>query len=206
MADIKEIIDKLQKIDIKDIKAAIDMQAVQDTLLKRKDLVIDVFLIIVTLFVINFIFSSRQKTSQEMTLKIKNLEKKSVTIQVYENRTKKLDKLIDSAAKGFSSPTTIINAISEITQKLNIKISSFNPDKLENLDEYTKQTVKFNFSGTFQNMLQLIYQIENYKRNLRIDSWSREKGNPGLLKVNDEDLVNSIISWKMSITSIELKK
>lgn len=209
MIDLKKIIQNLQEIDLNKIDLnvdlkTIDMQSIQNNLLKRKDILINTVIILATLFVVNGIFSNQKKESRNIENQIKELEEKSIVIKTYEAREKKLNEFLEKSQKGYLGATAVINAVSEIAQSRDIKILSFVPDKLKTFDDYTEQTVKFIFSGSFENALRFVHKIETYENNFRIDMWRKE--DPTKNTFEPQEIDDDFISWEMIITSINLKQ
>ncbi|MDP8264255.1 MAG: hypothetical protein P9M12_02090 [Candidatus Aceula lacicola] len=209
MLDLKKIIQDLQNIDLKNMNLNVDfkkinIQLLQKNLLKRKDILYNIAIILVALFIVQGTFSYRQQASQDIDLEIKQLEEKSFAIKSYENQEKILKNIMETSQKGYSSATSIINVISKIAQSFDVKIISFVPSKLQNFSDYTEQAIKFTFSGSFEDMLRFVYKIEHYEKSFRIDSWNKTKSFTNTLNPDEQD--DEIISWKMMLTSIDLKQ
>ena len=191
---------KISELTTLDVKK-VDFAQLQDSLLKRQDIVVNGLLIIASLFFMVQTFTGKQKEAEQLKTKITDLEKKIEVIELNTKATNNFKKFFDELPKGMSEDA-IIDRLTDFAEKRNIRITSVSPAKSENKDIYARTTVNIIISaGSYKDLCLFLYDIENsLDSNLRIDKWS------GTLAQQSEREKKETIVAEVEISSIQFKK
>lgn len=199
MFDLK----KLNDIDIKDIQrslANIDTKTLQDDLMKRKDIVLNIVLILSTFFGAQFLWSNTQRSITQMKKQTAELEEKSQTILNLEEEKQRSTNFLDKFPQGFSGFTAVIDRVSILADQTNVTIISFVPKAPQETDLLTTHQVEFSVTtSSYTNMIQFIQNIESSQENMRVNSWTVS---PEQQRAQDKQ---QKMIYKILISSIELK-
>ncbi|MGE0267219.1 MAG: type 4a pilus biogenesis protein PilO [Candidatus Omnitrophota bacterium] len=168
--NVKEIIDKLQNVDVRDLKN-IDFTQIQENIKSKPDILIIIALLAVSLsatmyFYVNF------------TKKTKDMEQKSVKYKEQlgsAEQNKTLKEKYDKFMAEFPEKIVIddlIDKVSVFAINHNIKIISFSPAQ-ENTDEYTKiDRININISAeNYSDLINFMKNIEQTPYAIRVETW-----------------------------------
>jgi len=203
MIDLKQ----LSQFDIKSLlkpetfQVDINFTQLQGILLKRKDILINIALVIVTLWGVNTILKNKTAETDRLKTEIEELAEKADAIIDYEKQ-KKINSAFDAnTPKGFEGFTDLINKVSVLANSANVQILSFNPEEAERTDSFVREKVRFSiFAENYQNMLSFVQGIETAEEGLRIDYWSSlETGNDRGSKKGEGSK-----NYMLSLSSIKL--
>lgn len=204
MIDIQKIIQSLNSIDISKIDAA----AILAVISKRRDILISLLLIIVTLIFVRHIFISANQKKNASQNELTLLEEKQKTALILEEKQKELAKLAENIPNGFPTETEVIKAVVGIVEKHGVKVLFYNPKDAKIEEHFSVQTVDFIFESTYGQMLDAIKSIEQSKTNLQINFWKNSTANTyqynsrNAAKKDDTDTLR----WEISVSSIKVKK
>jgi hypothetical protein len=196
MFDLK----KLNDIDIKDIERSlknIDMKTLQDDLMKRKDIVLNIVFILVTFFGAQFLWNNTQQSLSQMKQQLTQLEEKNEIILMLEEENQKIKNFIENFPQGFPSFTAVIDRVSILADEANTTIISFSPRTPVENDLFATYQVEFSMTAPhYDNITQLLKKIEQSKENMRIDSWSaspeQQRGQEDFQKIIYKIIISSI--------------
>ena len=165
-------ISDLNKINIGEIKTYFTPQRLKDLFLRRPELLINSFVISVTILVTIFSFNIKKNQSQKLKTQIKNAQEKSEAIKKDQTTTEKLDTYFKQIPENLS-PTQLIDLISDVAVKHNIKISTISPTRITTKELYDVTNVDFTVTANgFEDLAYFIYEIENIRKGLRVDKFS----------------------------------
>ncbi len=194
------IIEKLNSIDVKDLQN-IDLTEVKEHVLKKPIILMNISLIILTLFGIISIRTSVKQKLEKIEAQITSLEKKIVTIKETEVVNQEYQKYVLNFPKAIDR-VQFIDKITEIARTNDIKIKSFSPGKnelkgIQNIDKLKLEII----SENYQNLLGFVYDIENSPYALLIREFS---ANPQTLRRKVQNQ-NSALRAQLTIESVRLE-
>ena len=193
-------ISDLSKINIKDI----DVAKLQDQLLQRKDILIQVVLGVISVVIAVSVFNQSQLEIKKYKSQIASLQSKTGAIDEY-NRTQ-------ADVKGFLSKVPdsvpedkIINLVTDLAGKNGVKILTFSQANVKK--ENTLVTTSLNFSlvaDSFVSMVRFIADIEKGKDFLQI--WSCDMVPQMNSKESGKKSSNIPINFQIDVASIMVEE
>jgi len=210
--DIKAIIEKLQNIDVKDLKDLknlknIDVSQIKEKLQSRPDLLINLVLIITTLFAVFYTYKKNTTEAKMLKAEVGQLEQRMVVVEQGDRSQEEYDNFLTSFPESLPSDQ-IINKLSEFAGIHNIQILSFSPANAreENFTEQT--TVQLNISSeSYVDIVRFIKAIEDSPFSIRVDKFtSTTRSNPRQTRQQVDISQATIIEAKIEIASITLKE
>ena len=158
----------LKELDLKNL----DLDQIKDNLLERKDLLINIGLVVVTIVLCFLIFNKNRSAAVAMQAKFLNMQGKTDVIAKYQQS---LDKV-----KGFKeqfpaamNENDIVELVTNSAVKNKVQILSYSPAQETNAGLYDRLTMQFIFTVTeYADMIQFIYDIEHMPNALRVESWN----------------------------------
>ena len=169
MANVKKIIDQLNKIDVK----TIDLAKIQSDLMQRKDILIYSAMIIFTLFFFFNQLKGRTQKIEAYQTEITKLEDKLKIAQEVEKLNGDIATYVNSIPAGLPDVSTLISTVNELAIKHHIKILSFIPGQVLKTEFYKKNQLKLNISASeYANIGLFIHDLENSKLNILVDRWT----------------------------------
>lgn len=162
----------LANIDINDI----DFSKIREKLLIRQDLVVNIGLIILSCFLMIYIYQDRKDERERLKNKIIALEQKSESIETYQAYQERLEEFMKKLPEEISSDT-LISELTDIAVARNIQILSFTPAKQETRQYYDIIYVNLDvLADSYADIGLFIYDIENSIYDLRVERWSGHLG------------------------------
>ena len=217
--DIKSAIQKLNSIDVEDLKK-IDSDQVKDFFRRHLDVVGQALLVGVAVIALVWIYSRYQKETRLLEEKKASLKKK---IDEY-NRLRKAKRSYKQFADQFPEAlrsNELMDKILEVATKYDVRISSFSPTK-ETEDDLAKfvgvdVTVS---SDHYGNIVRFIHKLESLPYSLYVDKWvvdntagltdgrrsSHRGGWSSTGKRGEAKLREGRVQAELNIISVELKE
>lgn len=190
----------LSKIDIKNIDLKnIDINKLKDQLLDRKELLVQVVLVLVTFLMVLSIFNKSQAEVKRLNTQIAGLKAKENDIKSF---TKSRDE-IKAFSKNVPTPLLedqVIGFITDLADKHKIKILTISPAKVDNKESLSMTTLQFALvANEYKDMVRFITSIEHSKNLLQIKSCiagaDSEAGKDG----------NRLINFSIEVVSVRVK-
>ena len=158
----------LNSIKLSDVKNNIDLHKIREIVQKRPELLINFFLITITLVIVIFSFGNRKNDSNALKSKITALEEKSAAIKEQETSINELNDYIKNFPKGISSEN-LVNYLTELAAPRNIEINSVLPAKKVNKQLYDLTTLQLQITAKdYNELIHFIYEVESSPYALRI--------------------------------------
>ena len=208
-------IKKLQSIDLNDLQnikldfdfSQFDFKSFRESLIRRKDILIDIILIVVTIFAVRYLFMFRSDKMHMTQSTLSQLEEKQKAAGALEKEEENLAAFKKNLPEGLATETEIIKTILGLAQAQSINVIDYTPADPQMTEYYSIQSVNFTLESSYAEMITLVRLIEKYKKNLRIDSLKKEAAGetPGRNQQTAEAGQNSVIRWRISVSSITVK-
>ena len=202
------ILDDLKVLSEYDVKN-IHFEKILKTLASRRDILVNIVLIIATLFFMGRIYRDRIEKMQTLTEKVSELENRSEAIVRYEDTKKELSRFVGSLSQGALEAESIINSLNATAIDHDIQILTFTPRKKEGSSLYDLIAITINISARkYDDIGRFIRTIENSKKNLRVESWSSspQSWQGGYIPSNISGSTESRITADVEITSLKFKE
>lgn len=200
---MKKLIDSLRNFNVMDLQN-IDARQVAEMLRQRLDIVLNVFLILVTVLATSGIVAGCHKRSQAMTWEIKQMQERLDTVKESQGIKGEYAKFLEHFPKSILTDQ-LINKLSEFATYRQVQIVSFSPLK-EKGDEYIAVAgVQLNIvSANYKNIILFMRDIEDAPYPLRVDRWSAKMKDQ---KDNEKmsEIKKQTVEANMEISSIRLK-
>jgi len=193
--DIASVIQKLQNIDIQDLKN-INISQVKAFFQSRLDVVIHLIFIVITLMVVITVGGGHKK---KITLVKENTIEARETLEVltvFQGVQKQYKDFIKDFPEALLSDK-LIDKIFALAVDHNIQIVSFSPVQ-ENSDDYAK-FIRVNISissDSYADIVRFVYDMERPSSGMQIEKWESEK-------IDDQ---NKAIKVNLAIGSVKLEK
>jgi hypothetical protein len=168
-------------------------------LLKRREIVIGLVIIIIALFVSRFVYMKQVSTA--VLLKDKLTEQMEAGRLLVE--LNKLEADFENLKKGITvgqiSTVSVVDMITEMARKRDISISSINPRNRVDNGLYWEYTFEIEMEGDYRRTKGLLSDVENSDNLFKVDFLSVSnagtagRNNPKFARVK---MVISAISWK----------
>ena len=207
MKQITDFIQKLKNIDVSNLDISkIDIKSIQESLARRKDILIDIIIIIVTVFAIRYILSMNTDRTNTLAQELTRLEEKQASAIALEKTQTDFDTFKKNIPEGFTTETEIIRTILDLAQGQGVKVVDYVPAASQDEEYFSVQNVSFIFESSYAQMIKLVRLIEKNEKNLRITSWTNnaKESNRQNANTKTEDDIN-IIKWQISIGSTLIK-
>lgn len=166
-------LDDLKKIDINTLKN-IDTAQLKAMLLSRIDILINIFLIGITIFATIYIYNNKKINYNKANAELEQVKQKKDAIKALISHEEIFEKAQESVLKNLSGDL-LISKLSEYAVLHNVQIKTFSPAQ-ETVGKYSSvANVKINISAKdFKGLLMFANQIEQSDYFLRIKSWSAQ--------------------------------
>lgn len=189
----------ISKIDIKDI----DVAKIQAELLHRKELVIQVGLVLVSLVVGIWAFNGSQAEIAKYKSQIVSLQAKTGAIEEY-NRTQQEVKNFVSKVPDPVSEDKIIDLVTDLAGKNSVKILTFNRAEVEKKDTLVTTTVNFSLvTDSFANIIRFIFDVEKSKDFMQIWTCTIEPQLGGTVSTKNNG--NPQLTFRVDVVSLKVK-
>jgi len=158
---------EITQIDIQ----SINISHIILTLLKRKDLLGNVIIVIIALFVTSQIVVGRNKKLAEVKSEIFSLEGKMTAVSSLEQADKDFKDFVATLPQGPKDINSIVSKLNEFATKNEIQISTFSPSGQTTNEFYDLVKIRISIvAKSFENIGYFIYDIENSNNNLRVEN------------------------------------
>jgi hypothetical protein len=162
-------IQELSQYDIKNI----DVTKTFKTLLRRKDILANIAIVFLAIFLANQILGARKAKVQILKNEAQTLQSKVTTVSEYESESKRFSNYVSALPQGPRDINGIVNKLNEFATKNDVQIATFSPSGQTSNDLFDVVKVRINISAkNFKNIGFFIYDIENSNNNLRVESWA----------------------------------
>ncbi|HSV43817.1 MAG TPA: type 4a pilus biogenesis protein PilO [Candidatus Bathyarchaeia archaeon] len=159
---------ELSQLDIKDLQK-IDYQSLIPALKKRPDILIIFIAVIATLWFSVSHYSGKRKEFSDLTHELTVMKDKEAAYQEYQKAENVLTAL-KSVLPAKISEASLIEIITGIAEKNNVRITSFSSAKENQSDTYA--TITLSVDGTapdYSALWNFVYGIETWNQSIRID-------------------------------------
>ena len=197
----------LKQLDLKDL----DLAQIKDNLLERKDLLINIGLVVGTVALCFFIFNNNRNVAATAQAKVvEMLGKTDVIVQHH----KSLDK-IKKFKEQFPAPLNendIVDLVTNSAIKDKVQILTYSPAQETNSGIYSRLTMQYSFIAMdYANMIQFLYDIEHTPNALRVENWNGtvDSGNLNSRGRNNSNSTEETVkrfNGQITVTAIKLNK
>ena len=171
--DIKEAIDKLQSIDVNDLKN-IDWDQVKSTLLSKPDLIVVLILVALTVGGSVYLFFNHQKAVSQAKQTISTLEEQLEASKTHKQTKNELDKFLEKFPQA-ATVDQVINVLSSYASEQQLKILSFTPAQKEEGEHIIVSQFSLSVAGnTFPKILSFLKLVEESPYAVRVQNWETE--------------------------------
>ncbi len=159
---------ELSQLDIKDLQK-IDYQSLIPALKKRPDILIILITVIAALWFSVSHYSGKRKEFADLTHELTVMKDKEAAYQEYQKAENVLTAL-KSVLPAKISEASLIEIITGIAEKNNVRIASFSSAKEDQSDTYATITLSVDGTAPDYNALwNFVYGIETWAQSIRID-------------------------------------
>lgn len=170
-------LDALKNIDINSLKN-LDFNQLKSRILSRVDILINIFLIGITIFATIYIYNNKKENYNKTKAELEGLKEKSAAIKAFRAQEEKLGELKAELPESLDADL-LVSKISEFAILHRVQIKTFSPAQETSGRFFTIAQVKINISSNdFKSLLAFTNEIENSKYFLRIKSWSAQMDTP----------------------------
>jgi len=210
--NIKELIDTLNTIDVKDLKN-IDLQEVKYFMRTRLDGIGLIFLILLSLILILNGYSGHQKKSKKIKQETVELQEKIEEYKKYQKIVQERKQFIKNFPVALSRDH-LTEKVYEIAKKHNIQIVSFSPSQEEADDLVQLTAINMGvISDAYASLVKFIYEIESSSYGIYIKKFGFEDGKsarPRRRSVRgdqqkEEKKDKEMVKVEMKVVSMKLK-
>lgn len=168
--NFKEAIDKLQSVDVKDLKS-IDLAQIQENIKSKPDILIIIALIVISLSATMYFYMNFTKKTKEIGEKSVKYKEQLESAEQNKTLKERYDKFMAEFPKKIVVDE-LIDQISVFAINHNIKIISFSPSQ-ESADEYTKiDRININISAeNYSDLINFMKNIEQTPYAIRVETW-----------------------------------
>ncbi len=200
---IKKLADSLRNFNIGDLQN-IDARQIVEMLRQRFDIVLNIFLILVTVLTISGIVAGYRKRSQAMTWEIKQMQERLGVVKESQGLKGEYAEFLKHFPKSILTDQ-LINKLSEFAVYRQVQIVSFSPLKEKGDDYIAVAGVQLNIvSANYKNIILFMRDVEDAPYSVRVDRWSAKmkdrKNTEGMSEIKKQTVEAS-----MEISSIRLK-
>lgn len=200
---MKKLIDSLRDFNVKDLQN-IDARQIAGMLRQRLDIVLNIFLILVTVLATSGIVASCRRRSQTMTWEIKQMQERLEAVKESQSIKGEYAEFLEHFPKSILTGQ-LINKLSEFAAHRQVQILSFSPLKEKGDDYITVTGAQLNIvSANYKNIILFMKDIEDAPYPLRVDRWSAKMKDQ---KDNERmpEIKKQTVEANMEISSIRLK-
>ena len=197
----------LKHLELKDL----DLEQIKDNLLERKDLLINIGLVVATILVCFTVFNNNRKAAATAQAKVLQMQGKTDVIAQHQQSLDKTKEFKEQFLPTLSE-NDIVELVTNLAIKSKVQVLSYSPAQEASSGIYNRLTMQFIFTATeYADMLQFIYDIEHTPNALRVESWT---GGPESNTLSNQGRFNKIpieetakhFNAQIMITSIKLNK
>ena len=204
--NLKEVIQKLQTIDAKDLKN-IDFNDLKNRLIEKQENLILFLLIIISVFATIYCLSQYINNSQKNHNKIALLKEQLKAT----DETKITQKDYDEFIKKFPNSISINelgDKLTEFSLKRNIKILSYSPEKQKENEFYQSILVHLMISSNeYKNIINFINDVEEAPYSIRLQEVTVKLISENLSQnISSEETKNKTTKADIKLEAISLKK
>ena len=193
-------IQDLSKLNVNDIKK-LDLAKIQEDILAKPDIAINVGLVLLSLFVMFQIFNGKQTEIGTLKSEIEDWEKKTAVVDTVNATQKQLADYIKNLPQGLLEDKVIGN-LADFAESRKVQIISFSPIQIEHKKYFDKVAVNVSItSDDYKNICLFVSDIENSPYALRLQKWigSMEENKSGDLTIKTK------IDAQLTVESINFK-
>ena len=167
-------LETLTKLDLKDI----DIKELLRKLQQSPDLLLNIVLIICTIFLIMHSFTKQNSEKKALEQKLATLHQKTIAILAYEQGEKKLADFLNTLTPGIVEINTIIDKLNAFANNRNLQILAFTPSIGDSTDYYNEAQITLNIATkNFKDIGFFIHDIENADANFIVTEWNLDYKN-----------------------------
>lgn len=212
---VKDVIDRLQSVDVKDLRN-IDVQQVQENLRGKPDTIIIVLLILAALGGSGYLYMQFQTSSAELDGEVTKYNEQLEAAEQNKVLTQKFDKFMKEFPERIVTDD-LTDKISGFAIDRNVHIMSFSPAKQQQTEYEVIETVNINVvAKEYHQLIAFMQDIEKAPYAIRIETWTARldrRGNRGATRgrrtrhdaVEDSDEQPSIAAT-IEIATVTLKE
>ncbi len=203
---INDIVEKLKNINFDNFDLSkIDLAAYRASLMKRKDIALDIVIILITIFAARYLLFYSQTKTTSLNTALAQLEEKQKVVRTLEVENEKFDALASKIPPGLTTETEIIKNVLTLAEAKGVNVIDYAPAKPETTDYFITQSVEFTFESTYDQMMSLLSSIEQYDKNLHLQSFAKgmERGYSQNMPNTKEE--NNVFRWRAFIRSTVIK-
>lgn len=198
----------IAKMDIKDLQN-IDYQKLISSIRKKPDIAISIVIPLLAIFISFNIFAKSTAERRNLSNKNQAMENKLVVLTEYKTAESELQTFLESLPSKITE-NDFVNTITDFAVKNNIEIESFSPaqNKSDPIYDLTMINLSAN-TKNYKDAVHFISDIEKSKANIRINSWSGNKGVPqeGTRRgKNPSDPKDLSINFRIDIALVTFKQ
>jgi len=195
---MKNILQKLQSIDINDINFAI----IKDRITEKPEVFPVIVLIVATILTSVYTVGNIKNKTKKLEQEITKLEDKTETVQKGADLQNNYLEFIDSF------PPTLVNemvseTLSNFAIENDVRIITFSPAQVLKDDYSTRVRISLNIVSEYNNLIDFFKDIESSSYALRIGKWSGQLSSQRNRKKRKIDL-NEKIESKIEIETVKL--
>lgn len=190
----------LSEYDIKNV----DVGKLIKDLMNRKDILVNIAVILVTLFLFKKVVGVQNKTIIQLKSQTANIKEKMDALADYEAIKKQADNYIDKLPQGIGRVDNIVEKVNELAVSRGIKILSFTPSGKNKDDFYEITRVKLSIEAPrYEDAAYFVSDIEKSDLNLRVENWSISLGQRRRRGRRSIQSGEETIGFSMEIASIK---
>lgn len=211
---VKEVIGKLQRVDVNDLKN-IDIQQVQDSIRGKPDTIVIVLLLVGTIAGCAYLFTDYQKSEQALSEEVIKYNEQLAAAEQNKVYTQKFDKFLKEFPEKIVTDD-LTDKVSSYAIDRNVNIISFSPANRQETDYTSIETININVvAKEYHQLIAFIEDIENAPFAIRIEAWtarlnktSQNRGNVGRRRHTDKNIDSdqNSIAATIEIAAISLKE
>jgi len=209
MADLNQLVKKLNEIDIKDLQK-LDYKKLLKDAQKRPDVIVSIVAVLATvIFSVNY-FRKQHGEIRTTSLEIMALEEKITAIEEYQQTDQELKDFLRGIPENITEED-LINQITDFAQARNVRIESFSPGRKQTEDLYELTSIVLSITvNEYRDLWLFTHDVEASPHALRIDSLNvkanEQPRSRGRNAPAPKGPKGSTLSATMEIAAIALKK
>ena len=199
---------ELKDLDLKNL----DLDQIKENLLQRKDLLINIGLVVVTVILCLFIFNKNRSAAATVHAKFVNMQGKTDVIAKHQQSLDKV-KAFKEQFPAALNENDIVDLVTNSAVKNKVQILSYSPAQEASAGLYDRLTMQFIFTVTeYADMIRFIYDIERTPGALRVESWTGTVENANFLaprgrpNTNTTEETTKRFNAQIIVTVIKLNK
>lgn len=185
----------------------IDVKQINDFIVKQPNVVVSMIIIFIAMIVSFNFFSEKQNEIKGVKTQVTTMQSKIDAIKQYNQTLTEFNTAFDALPQGLSGPA-LIDTITEIAQKHNVRVLSFSPIQVQSEEYYDRVIINMSLSAkSYKDLLLFVSEIENSTHNLRVNEWNENLETKEIFSA-DNTIREKLNLHKISITvdSINFKK